>query len=202
MLCASEDLNYDGGWPRVQVECAPKMRRKLWPKAPAEKSALGQMSKNFQVYTYNFFTTPNKSQRIILQCYYIAQKQWKPTNGPRLQESPRDFSTTTIRLKFGNRRFLIAVINMSYSKWLMLTRKNAKQYRLLCYLSFIFFGINPNDTVLLYRRYWRKTRKRLYGIPGHCPPEWKPELIYLRDCNLKWEHWCLKVCSFVSSSGI
>ena len=22
MLCASEDLNYEGGWPRVQVECA------------------------------------------------------------------------------------------------------------------------------------------------------------------------------------
>ena len=38
------------------------MRRKLWPKAPAKEVALGQMSKNFQVYFIhiNFFKKPNK----------------------------------------------------------------------------------------------------------------------------------------------
>ena len=55
-----------------------------------------------------------------------------------------------------------------------------------------------NDTVLLYRRLWRKTRKmcvkfwrttmplvpRYLKISRHCPLSWKPELIYLRDCNL------------------
>ena len=33
-----------------------EMRRKLWPKAPAKEGALGQLSKNFQVYTYKFFS--------------------------------------------------------------------------------------------------------------------------------------------------
>ena len=38
------------------------LRRKLWPKAPAKEDALGQMSKNFQVYFIhiNFFKKPNK----------------------------------------------------------------------------------------------------------------------------------------------
>ena len=38
------------------------MRRKLWPKAPANEGALGQMSKNVQVYFIhmNFFKKPNK----------------------------------------------------------------------------------------------------------------------------------------------
>ena len=38
------------------------MRRKLCPKAPAKEGALGQMSKNFQVYFIhiNFFHKPNK----------------------------------------------------------------------------------------------------------------------------------------------
>ena len=38
------------------------MRRKLWPKAPAKKVALGQMSKNFQVYFIHihFFKKQNK----------------------------------------------------------------------------------------------------------------------------------------------
>ena len=39
-----------------------EMRRKLWPKAPAKESALGQMSKNFQVHFVhiNVFNKPNK----------------------------------------------------------------------------------------------------------------------------------------------
>ena len=38
------------------------MRRKLWPKATAKKGALGQMSKNFQIYFIhiNFFKKPYK----------------------------------------------------------------------------------------------------------------------------------------------
>ena len=38
------------------------MRRKLWPKAPAKKGTLGQMSKNFQFYfIYTIFLKkPNK----------------------------------------------------------------------------------------------------------------------------------------------
>ena len=32
-----------------------EMRGKLWPKAPAKKGVLGEMSKKFQVYTYKFF---------------------------------------------------------------------------------------------------------------------------------------------------
>ena len=38
------------------------MRRKLWPKAPAKEGALGQMSKNFQIYFIhiNLFEKPNK----------------------------------------------------------------------------------------------------------------------------------------------
>ena len=54
------------------------MHTKLWPKAPAREGALGQMSKNFQVYFIhiNFFKKPNKknvqqSQKFILRCYYI-----------------------------------------------------------------------------------------------------------------------------------
>ena len=40
----------------------PEMRRKLWPKAPPKEGALGQISKNFQVYFrhINFFKKPNK----------------------------------------------------------------------------------------------------------------------------------------------
>ena len=39
------------------------MRRQLWPKALAKEGALGQMSKNFQVYFVyiNFFKKPNKN---------------------------------------------------------------------------------------------------------------------------------------------
>ena len=38
------------------------MRRKLWSKALAKEGALGQMSKNFQIYfiRMNFFKKPNK----------------------------------------------------------------------------------------------------------------------------------------------
>ena len=38
------------------------MRKKLWPKALAKEGALGQMSKNCQVYfiRINFFKKPNK----------------------------------------------------------------------------------------------------------------------------------------------
>ena len=36
------------------------MHRKLWSKAPAKEGALGQMSKNFQVYAYKFFEKPKE----------------------------------------------------------------------------------------------------------------------------------------------
>ena len=47
------------------------MRRKLWPKAPAKDNALGQMSKNFQVYFIhiNFFKKPNKKFTIEPKSY-------------------------------------------------------------------------------------------------------------------------------------
>ena len=46
------------------------MRRKLRPKAPAKEGALGQMSKNFQVYFIHiiFFKKPNK------KIYYRAKE--------------------------------------------------------------------------------------------------------------------------------
>ena len=42
-----------------------EMRRKLWPKAPARKGTLDQMSKNFVVYFMhtNFFKKPNKNTK-------------------------------------------------------------------------------------------------------------------------------------------
>ena len=74
------------------------MRRKFWPKAPAEEGALGLMTKNFQVYfiPINFFKKPNKknlqySQRFILRSYYICswffycllvRKKWNLKHGP------------------------------------------------------------------------------------------------------------------------
>ena len=41
-----------------------EMRGKLWPKAPALADALGQMSRNFQVYVIhiNFLKKPNKKK--------------------------------------------------------------------------------------------------------------------------------------------
>ena len=43
------------------------MRRKLWPKAPAEEGALGQISKNVQVSFkhIHFFKRPNKKNFTI-----------------------------------------------------------------------------------------------------------------------------------------
>ena len=40
------------------------MNRKLWPEAPVKKGALGQMSKNFQVYFIRiiFFKKPDKKK--------------------------------------------------------------------------------------------------------------------------------------------
>ena len=41
-----------------------EIRRKLWPKAPDKEGALGQMSKNVQVYFIHiiFFKKPNKKK--------------------------------------------------------------------------------------------------------------------------------------------
>ena len=41
-----------------------EMRRKFWPKAPAKEGALGQMSRNFQVYFIhiNFFKKPKTAK--------------------------------------------------------------------------------------------------------------------------------------------
>ena len=79
------------------------MRRKLWPKAPANEGALGQMSKKFPVYFIhiNYFKKPNKQIYnraeelycdatiffLILYCL-LAQKKWKLKNGPRLPSLP------------------------------------------------------------------------------------------------------------------
>ena len=50
------------------------MRRKLWPKAPAKEGALGQISKNFQVYFIhiNFFKKANKKKFTIEPKSYTA----------------------------------------------------------------------------------------------------------------------------------
>ena len=50
------------------------MRLKLWPKALAEEGALGQMSKNFQLYFIhiNFFKKPNKKKFTIEPKSYTA----------------------------------------------------------------------------------------------------------------------------------
>ena len=51
-----------------------EMRRKLWPKAPSLAGALGQMSKNFQVYCMhiNFFKKPNKKNNNRTKEVYIV----------------------------------------------------------------------------------------------------------------------------------
>ena len=76
------------------------MRRKLWPKAPANEGALGQMSKNFHVYFIHikFFKKPNKKKITIEPKNYTVMllylffdslfstcpKKWKLKNGPEL----------------------------------------------------------------------------------------------------------------------
>ena len=87
------------------------MRRKLWPKAPAKEDALGQMSKNFQVYFIhiNFFKKPNKriynrakelyyDATIFVFWFFIVylpkkNENWKMTQGCRL--SPTKFYFTS-----------------------------------------------------------------------------------------------------------
>ena len=76
------------------------MRRKLWPKVPAKEGALGQMSKNFQVYFIhiNFFQKPNlknlqQSQRDILRCFFLffivkLPKKMKSEKWPKAADSP------------------------------------------------------------------------------------------------------------------
>ena len=41
-----------------------EMRRKLWPKAPVNEGALGQISKNFQVYFINIHFLRNPMKKI------------------------------------------------------------------------------------------------------------------------------------------
>ena len=43
------------------------MCRKLWPKAAAEEDALGQMSKNFQVYFVCIIFFKNETKKITIQ---------------------------------------------------------------------------------------------------------------------------------------
>ena len=104
-----------------------KMRRKLWRMAPAKEGAMGQMSKNFQVYfrNINFFKKPNKkklqySQRVILRCYYIcflilycqlAQKK-EAEKWPKAADSP--LLTHLIEIFFQN-SFLKENINLDCS---------------------------------------------------------------------------------------
>ena len=81
-----------------------EMRRKLWPTVPAKESALGRMSKNFQVYFIHihFFKKPNKkmyNRAKELDCdattfvfwffiVYLPKKKWKLKNVPRLPTLP------------------------------------------------------------------------------------------------------------------
>ena len=83
------------------------MRRKLWPKAPAKEGALGQMSKNFQVYFIHiiFFKKPHKKNyNGIKELYcddtifvfsffivYLPKKNgnWKMAQGCRLSSTQR-----------------------------------------------------------------------------------------------------------------
>ena len=86
-------------------------------------TALGQMSKNFQVYSIpiNFFKKPKKinlqqSQRVILRCYYtrlfilyclLAQKKWRLKNGPRLPSPLYPFPFSS---KF--KKFWMQILNL------------------------------------------------------------------------------------------
>ena len=83
------------------------MHRKLWPKAPGKEGALGQMSKNFQVYVIHihFFKKPNKkiynrakklycdATIFVFDCFLSTcqKKKWKLKNGPRLPALPYFF---------------------------------------------------------------------------------------------------------------
>ena len=77
------------------------MRRKLWPKASTKEGALGQMTKNFEVYFMHINFLRNQTKKITreptMQCYYtcflilycvLAQKKWKLKSGPRLPIFP------------------------------------------------------------------------------------------------------------------
>ena len=49
------------------------MHRKLWPKVPAKESALGRMSKNFQVYFIHINFLRNETNKIdnrVKNLYY------------------------------------------------------------------------------------------------------------------------------------
>ena len=81
-----------------------EMRRKLWPKAPAQEDALGQMSKKFQVYFIHisFFRKPDKkiynrakesycaASMFVFRFFivYLPKKKWKLKNNPRLSTLP------------------------------------------------------------------------------------------------------------------
>ena len=81
-----------------------EIRRKLWPKALVKEGALGQMSKNFQVYFIhiNFFKKPNKKNynrakelycNVTLFIFWfcivdLSKKKWKLKNNPRLPTLP------------------------------------------------------------------------------------------------------------------
>ena len=77
------------------------MRRKLWPKAPAKESALGQMSKNvyfihiivLRNQTKKFTIEPKSYTAMLLYLFFdsllsTCQKKWKLKNGPRLPTLP------------------------------------------------------------------------------------------------------------------
>ena len=43
------------------------MHRKLWPRAPAKEGALGQKSRNFQIYFIHINFLRNQTKKIIIQ---------------------------------------------------------------------------------------------------------------------------------------
>ena len=91
------------------------MRRKLWRKAPAKEGALGQMSKNFQIYFIhiNFFNKPNKNfynrakelycdATIFVFWFFIVYllKKMETEKWPKAADSPLIYEFFYIKYKY------------------------------------------------------------------------------------------------------
>ena len=87
-----------------------EMRKKLRPKAPAKEGAVGQMSKNFQVYFIhiNFFKKPNNTFLeycdatifvfwFFIDCLPKENGNCKMAQGCRLSSTPFFFACCTFR---------------------------------------------------------------------------------------------------------
>ena len=93
------------------------MRRKLWPKAPTKEGALGQMSKNFQVYlthinflrneTKKFTIEPKNYTAMLLYLFFdslssTCQKKMETEKWSKAADSPLLISRTSLWLIFSN----------------------------------------------------------------------------------------------------